>query len=438
MVQPELPRTRLEQVLRERHLSVERFVARFNELSEVPLSDRQAYRWVAGRLKGLPYPGAQQTLERMFGESAARLFGPPYRLPGVVPHGPVDHPTPLRDRHNWEGQVITMSAQRARDFLSRAEASNVGPETLEQLADDVRRVATTYPRLPLPELLGDLVDVQERTFTLLEGRQKPKHTRELYLLAGISCGLLAKASHDVGASTDAMTQARTAYACAENAGHNGLRAWVRGLQSGVAYWTGRPRDAVRYAQLGHDAVRAGAGTAALYLLAAEARAWGLLGNPERARDAIRRAADVRDRVAPDELDEFGGLCTFPHRRQLYFAADALSWVAEEDAEHAEAAALEAVSAYEATDRTERGWGEEAGARAGLAVARIVQGDVEGAASALRPVLALPPTQRIHGVVLSVQRAYTALRQARLDGPVAQEVQDAIEHFARRPLASLPR
>ena len=438
MVQPELPRTRLEQVLRERHLPVERFVARFNELSSVPLSDRQAYRWVAGRLKGLPYPGAQQTLEQMFGESAARLFGPPYRLPDAVTLGPAERAERSGDRHNWEGQVITMSAQRARDFLSRAESSNVGPETLEQLADDVRQVATTYPRLPLPELLGDLIGVQERTFTLLEGRQRPEHTRQLYLLAGITCGLLAKASHDLGSSTDAMTQARTAYACAENAGHNGLRAWVRGLQSGVAYWTGRPREAVRYAQLGHDAVQPGAGTAALYLLSAEARAWGLLGNLERVQQAVQRATEVRDAITHDELDEFGGLCTFPHRRQLYFAADALSWVAEQHAEQAEAAATTAVSAYEAAAAAERGWGEEAGARSGLAVARIAQGDVEGAANALQPVLELPPAQRIHGVVLSVQRVYSALRAARLDGPAAQQMQDAIETFSRRPLASLPR
>ncbi|MGH4014892.1 MAG: hypothetical protein ACRDSL_13430 [Pseudonocardiaceae bacterium] len=60
-------------------------------------------------------------------------------------------------------------------------------------------------------------------FGLLEGRQRPEQTRDLYLIAGITCGLMAKASHDLGAAHDAMTQARTGYACADNAGHNGLR-----------------------------------------------------------------------------------------------------------------------------------------------------------------------------------------------------------------------
>lgn len=34
----------------------------------------------------------------------------------------------------------------------------------------------------------------------------------------------------------AMLQARTAFFCAEQADHNGLRAWLRGLRSLVAYW----------------------------------------------------------------------------------------------------------------------------------------------------------------------------------------------------------
>ncbi len=51
------------------------------------------------------------------------------------------------------------------------EVSNVGAETLVQLIDDVRRLVTTDNHQPLPTLLGDLVDTQERAFGLLEGRR---------------------------------------------------------------------------------------------------------------------------------------------------------------------------------------------------------------------------------------------------------------------------
>ena len=117
-----------------------------------------------------------------------------------------------------------MSADRARDFLTRIEASNVGAETLDQLLDDVRRLVVAYQQQPLPTLLGDLVDTQDRAFGLLEGHQRPTQTRDLYLIAGIACGLMAEASRDLDGPHDAMTQARTGYACADNAGHDGLRA----------------------------------------------------------------------------------------------------------------------------------------------------------------------------------------------------------------------
>ncbi|MGH3939342.1 MAG: hypothetical protein ACRDTG_12040 [Pseudonocardiaceae bacterium] len=131
-----------------------------------------------------------------------------------------------------------MSVDRARDFLGRFELSNVGAETLDQLADYVRRLVITAQR-PLTSSLGDLVDTQNRAFMLLEGHQSPEQSRDLYLLTGTTCGLLAYASHHIGAHHDAMMQARTGYACADNAGHDGLRAWSRGIQAFITYYSGR-------------------------------------------------------------------------------------------------------------------------------------------------------------------------------------------------------
>jgi hypothetical protein len=76
MTEQKAPRTRLEQVLRQRHLTLEQFRKDYNRTADVDVSDRQAYRWVAGEVRGLPYPQAQATLEKMFGEPVERLFGP--------------------------------------------------------------------------------------------------------------------------------------------------------------------------------------------------------------------------------------------------------------------------------------------------------------------------------------------------------------------------
>ncbi|WP_233508381.1 hypothetical protein [Spongiactinospora gelatinilytica] len=140
---------------------------------------------------------------------------------------------------------VEMAARRARRFVATSEASNVGPETLTQLREEIARIAGAYLLQPLPTLLFDLIECQDVAFRLLEGRQRPTESVELYLLAGITSGMLAKASHDMGDPHTALTQARAAFVCADNAGHDGLRAWTRGLQSLTAYWAGERRGPVR-------------------------------------------------------------------------------------------------------------------------------------------------------------------------------------------------
>ncbi|MGH3870159.1 MAG: hypothetical protein ACRDSR_01370 [Pseudonocardiaceae bacterium] len=436
MSEQEPPRTRLEQLLRQQHLTLEQFRKDYQRAAGgTILSERQAYRWVAGQLSGLPYPQAQATLEKMFGEPVARLLGPPYGIGALAPTRGHHGTAPQRGtaRTDWKGQVIAMSADRARDFLTRIEASNVGTETLAQLVDDLRRLVIAYEHQPLPTLLGDLVDTQDRAFTLLEGRQRPEQTRDLYLVAGIACGLMARASHDLGAFHDAMTQARTGYACADNAGHDGLRAWTRGLQALVTYRSGRLEESVRYAQSGAEAAARSHGTAGVWLAGNEARALAALGRLDDAHAALARAADARDRVQPDELDTLGGVCTFSRPRQLYYAADALSWGGQPEADHTERLALDALDAYAGAPAQDRAFGGVAGTRSALAIARVFQGEIDGAADALTPVLDLPVAQRIHGIVTSVEHVRTALRSVENPGREVTELAGAIEGWTAQRL-----
>src|SRR5258708_1709360 len=109
---------------------------------------------------------------------------------------------------------------------------------LRRLASGERPGTTPQTRRTLQRMFGKPVEAQDLVFALLESRQRPEHLRQLYFLGGVTGGLLAKASHDLGNPHAALTQARTAFMCADNADHHGLRAWVRGLQSLVSYWAG--------------------------------------------------------------------------------------------------------------------------------------------------------------------------------------------------------
>ncbi|MGH3831863.1 MAG: hypothetical protein ACRDRS_15690 [Pseudonocardiaceae bacterium] len=149
--------------------------------------------------------------------------------------------------------------------------------------------------------------------------------------------------------------------------------------------------------------------------------------------ALARAADARDRVQPDELDSLGGVCTFSRPRQLYYAADALSWGGRAEADRAERRALDALDAYAGAPAQDRAFGGVAGTRSALTVARVHRGEIDGAAEALAPVLKLPVAQRIHGIVTSVEHVRTALRAIKDPGRDAINLAGAIEGWTAERL-----
>ncbi|WP_316522759.1 hypothetical protein [Kitasatospora brasiliensis] len=436
-------------------------------LRGMSVSKRQFERWYGGAVKTRPYPDQCRVLEAMFGVSVVQLLAPApaASLPAPAPAAsfvvPPPRPVPVLlsseqaavlpaggpsnsetrfDAGTTElERQVAMAARRALRFTAMAEGSSIGPETLGQIQDEVRRLTAAYPKLALPTLLGDLVEVQDLTFRLLEhGRVKPLQARELYLLAGITSGMLAKASHDLGNPSAAMMQARTAFVCADNADHHAMRAWVRSLQSLISYWAGRPAEAADYADLGQAAAGSVRGTTSVWLACLSARAHALLGDGEATRAAIQRAEDARAVVQLDDLDGFGGIMTFPEPRQLYYVAEATVQLGEDPA-LGEGQSEAAVAAYRTASEEEWAFGDEAGAQTDLALARLARGEIEGAAEAVRPVLDLPVEQRNFGITSSAQRVHAALPSGgrRATGGVA-DLREEIEAFTASPTSVLIR
>ncbi|WP_369217946.1 hypothetical protein [Streptomyces flavofungini] len=400
-------------------------------LAHLAPSERTYERWYLGETK--PVPDARRVLVHMFGYAIDELLTPP--VAGV--HVPVTDSRARRpppDGHFSTGANIhemerqaAMAASRALRYAVMAETNSIGAETFGHIRDEVRRIGAAYPRVALHEILPDLTEVHDLIFRLLEsGRATPAQGVDLQLLASMASGMLAKASHDLSDPRSAMMQARAAYVCADQAGHTGMRAWVRGLQSLISYWAGRPADAVVYAGQGNALLTAPAGTVAVWLAAQEACAHAALGDSDRVRASLARATDARDVAVLDDLDSIGGIFTFPQPRETYYAAEALVLLGTPGPEK-ERAAQEAVHAYSAAPADEWAFGAEAGARSGLALARISEGDIDGAAEALGPVLDLPSGRRKNGVVISVQRVHDALstgraRAARRAGDLRAELE----------------
>ncbi len=432
------PRTRLEYLLWQRDQTYDEVVADFTKLAgqlgePATLTSRHLRRLASGERNGVT-PVTRRVLQVMFSQTAEDLLAPLGQNGDLIPvaRGLVI-PRPLAPTTE---EMLTLAAQRARKFALLAGQSELADETLEQIYDDVRQLVAAYPQRPLASILGDLVVTQDTVFTLLEARRRPEHARQLYLLGGVLGGLLAKASHDMADPAAALTQSRTAYLCADQADHDGLRAWIRGLQALITYWDGRLNESVRYAQQGSQFARQGSSSAAVWCPVSEARAWAALGNVPATRRAIENAEAAWENVrGGDELDELGGICTFSRPRQLYYTADALAWLPAE-AGQAQDYAAQAVTAYEDTSSPEWAFGDAAGSRCDLAVARIGLGEIEGARDAIAPVLELPAEQRIRGIISSVQHVHNALRRPELP-PAGRDLQEEIEVFTKTPLRALP-
>ncbi|MEU1693524.1 hypothetical protein ABZ590_19135 [Streptomyces hirsutus] len=327
-----------------------------------------------------------------------------------------------------------MAVRRAKDFLLGADRERVGEDTFGLLDDEVQRLVAAYPREPLSVIWDDLLEAQEQVFRLLEGgRVRPSQLRDLNVKGAVLSFMVAKGFNDMEVPHQAMTMTRVAAACARDAEHAGLIALTDGLKSLIAYWADKPTDAYHYASQGAATAEHLHGTVGLWLLGLRARAAAVLGDEETVRAASQQAADRRERVIHDDLDELGGLFTYAPEKQLYYTVEAETLLGHGGAQLA-AQAEQAVQGFSDPSAPTWAFGDLAGSQCDLALIRLFGGDLDGAAEAIRPVLDLSASHRNAGIVMSAMRVRHALMSSPAQGAVvARDLRAEIEAFpASRP------
>ena len=249
----------------------------------------------------------------------------------------------------------------------------------------------------------------------------------MFFVAGTVCTLLAHASQNMGYASAARTQAQTAWACADQADHTDLRAWVRGTQALIAEWTDAHAEAIAFTQQGELIARST--ESKVRLAAIRARTHARAGDAGRAIEAVEQATQYRDAPhQPDSLAEFGGLLTFPYVKQQYYAGSTLA-LAGRNAD-AEQTALDAIQLYETGPAAQRSYGDEALARVDVAMARTATDELDGANAALQPVFALPTGQRIQQLTDGLDRVRRTLAVPRYaESQIARDIKARIEEFA---------
>ncbi|WP_234386641.1 helix-turn-helix domain-containing protein [Streptomyces sp. ERV7] len=323
-------------------------------------------------------------------------------------------------------ELASQAATQSLRFADRFSTSNVTDDDIEDLTYALADIATAYVHAPLHPLLHDLLGTRDRVFALLDGHQAPHQTRELFLLAGTSCLLLAHASQNLGDEKAAMAQIRAAWTCAERADHHGLRAWSKGTAALIAEWSPRRQAALTYTR---EALRhAPRGESRIRIAAIQARAAARIGDRPRALAALDILRTAREQPAePEGLGRFGGLLTFPEAKQEYYIGGTYTLLGEHAL--AEQHATAALTLYENGAREDRSYGDEALARLDITTARLAAGELEGAGDQLHYLFQLPPELRIRQLGTAMHRISGLLQQPQLAGNhLARELAQAARDY----------
>jgi hypothetical protein len=327
-------------------------------------------------------------------------------------------------------QLMAVIADESLELGEWVGMSEVADTTIDRYSGQVRELARGFESAPPLPLLLETRRLRDRVAAVLRGHLRLDQARDLYLLGAQVCGLLAWMTGDLGNFRAADTHAWTAWLCAEQAGHDGARAWVRATQAKLAYWDGRYAES---AQLAEHGLTFGSGdTARTFLALFQARALAQAGRRDEARLALGQAGTERGQVtAPDLTGGVWGLT--PGR---YHGMAASTRMLLDEPAQVLADASEAITLSESAPAGERHIYSEMLARIDQAQAHLHQPDLDGARSALRPVLELHPDSRIEPLIRRLARLRPALTTPLLASAArARDLQEEIETYV---LEAIPR
>ncbi len=330
-------------------------------------------------------------------------------------------------------QLMAVLAAESQEFGEWIGMSEVADAAIEQYAAQAGRLARDFEYAPVLPLLLETRRLRDHVALHLRGHHRVGQARDLYLIGAQVCGLLAWMTGDLGNYRAADAHAWTAWMCADQAGHDGARAWVRATQAKLAYWDGRYTESAQLAGDGLD-YRC-ADSAGVFLALFRARALARAGKRDQAVTALNQAADQRARAAAPDL--LGGVWELTPAR--YHGLTAGVRLLLDEPGEAVTEASTAIALSEATPVPDRHLYAEMLFRTDQAHAHLRQPDLDGAADVLDTVFDLPAGMRTEPVIQQMGQLGKILAHPRFAAvPRARQLQEQIEDYTRgAALGQLP-
>ncbi|MBS2965550.1 helix-turn-helix transcriptional regulator [Actinocrinis puniceicyclus] len=314
----------------------------------------------------------------------------------------IGEPSPWGEDYPYGGPFDD-AAREALRLSDWAESLDTGNAAIEELRIRTRQLAhACLCRSPI-SAFADARALGRELFALVRAHREPSQARRLYRLIGAMCVIQAWLAGDLDAPDVAELYIHSATAFAAHAGDPELDAWIASARCKAAYHSGDYAGAARCAR--GVPVCAASGTAAVMLACQEADAWARLGVARAARDALRRASLLSERVTG--ADAIGGLLGCPQVRRANYAAQICLRLGDLDA------ALREIQCALRAARHEPAAGACVISHARLTHVLIClqQRDLDRAGLAAGPLLSLPPDQRMATLIARVRTLLDVL-----DGP----------------------
>ncbi|MGH3622194.1 MAG: helix-turn-helix domain-containing protein [Sciscionella sp.] len=298
------------------------------------------------------------------------------------------------------------SAVEAMEFTRRAEASRLGPKTLDHLEPVVTDMAAGFAHTPPHELFPKARWYRHQVEELIAGQHTLREGQELYRYAGWLGIVLAWTVHDLGDPVSAEAHCLDAWGHGWQAEDNEICALAMDARGTIAMYNSQPNTAKDAAERGLS--RAPNSSAAAVRVSAQlARACAKLGQVDQFETALN---DARRRL--DQLDHQGaGLFSVDSGRLASYAASSYIWLGQPD--RAVPYAEDAIDFYSSACPAERSPTREAISRLDLALAYAGLRQTDGVAAQTERALS---SERITGSVVSrlgdltthMQRTYPQL------------------------------
>jgi hypothetical protein len=219
----------------------------------------------------------------------------------------------------------------ALELARRAEASDVGDSTCEQLELAVDDLATAYPRTPPGDLIVRVREHLGYTSRLLDGRATLAQHRRLLVSGGWLSLLAATCLIDLHQGPPVLAYLRTAEQLARETGHAEITAWCAETRAWQMLTSGGYRQAVELSRAAQEVAPNG-GSARIQATAQEGRAWARLGDSRQTRAALTAVERLVSPLPPPERPEHHYVYDPPKAR--VYVATTLAWLGDTAAEPA--------------------------------------------------------------------------------------------------------